>query len=210
MIWKGKELELKYFTEWLNTRTQYIKFKTRHSHSEINFLDFMIKHEDGHQYITLYPQETDRNTFLHYTSSHQRDLKDHLSFSQFLQIRCNCSKKDDYLYNARILLNKFRGRQYCLKLLMRLMKEHGTHREDIVLESKHKKAHGQIVCSLTFNANTNQLKKAIRRNCLLISNLDQYKEPLIFELKTNRNLRDNLVHSNTESKRVLLNGRNLL
>ena len=94
-----------------------IKFETKYSYMEINFLDTTVKITSSNELVTTpYKKETERNTFLHCKSYHPPSTKKNIPYSQALQISRICSN-DDYHKQLEELNDRFIQSGYREKLL---------------------------------------------------------------------------------------------
>lgn len=60
----------------------------------------------------LYKKETDRNTFLHYSSYHSPALKQSLLYSQLTRVKRICASQDTFETHAKNLCDGFKDRGY--------------------------------------------------------------------------------------------------
>jgi hypothetical protein len=79
--------EIEYFIAYSNSIHPTIKFTAEWSPSKVVFLDTIVKREGKSLYTDLYTKETDTPSYLHYTSSHPKHMKEKGSFGQFLRLR---------------------------------------------------------------------------------------------------------------------------
>lgn len=87
LIWTGSVSELESFYGYLNSINNTVKFTLTHSTEKLAFLDTMVVIRDGTLTTELYRKPTDKNTILHFKSSHSRNVVKALPYSQFLRAR---------------------------------------------------------------------------------------------------------------------------
>lgn len=108
LLWKG----LVEFLAWLNNRDNNIQFTHSHHANNVTFLDVLVKRGERGCITSIYRKDTERNTFLHYSSAHPIQLRNSLPFSQFVRYRRNCSEDRDFKHQSKILKYNFQNRGY--------------------------------------------------------------------------------------------------
>ena len=68
-VWTGTETELKEFAAFANTIHKNIKVELRYHKRQIDFLDTLVKIENGHIYTDLYIEPTDKQLYLNSSSN---------------------------------------------------------------------------------------------------------------------------------------------
>ena len=81
-IWHGTESELKELLEVINTVHPTIKFDHKFSRGRIEFLDTIVKLENGKLSTTLFTKPTDRRAYLHSKTYHPNSTKRSIAYSQ--------------------------------------------------------------------------------------------------------------------------------
>ena len=163
--------------EYIHQAQKALTFTSKWDKHSIDFLDFTIKHEDGRLITTLYRKSTDKNSLLVYHSFHPHALRDGLPFGQFLRIRRNCTKREDYFREAHFLRDRLAKRAYPKREIRRALKRAWYNPRDEILKKKEKVPNPRTVCVMTFNPNTNRVTNIIKRHWKLISHLGDLKEP---------------------------------
>lgn len=118
VIWTGSREELFSFLEVLKLNYFNLKFTMNYDQRTINFLDMQIFINDGSMGSSLFRKPSAGNTILHATSSHPRPLFTSIPYSQYLRLKRNCSRQEDYETEAKALQNRLLARGYsrsCLK-----------------------------------------------------------------------------------------------
>ncbi len=122
-IWRGPKQELLEFVEWLNHPDQHptIKFTCEASETSVHFLDVKVYKVPGNPKLqtTLFRKETDRNTYLHYRSSHPVNQKNSIPYSQLLRVRRICSEEEEFEKHARKMVLDFQLRGYPTTILQK-------------------------------------------------------------------------------------------
>ena len=96
LMYKGENAKLTQFLIDLNTKHDSIKFDYETSTKSIALLDNLAYiDENRHLQTTLYTKPTYTHNYLHSKSSHPRDLKDSLPYSQALRIKRICSQNNE-------------------------------------------------------------------------------------------------------------------
>ena len=92
IIWTEGEKKLKEFIEYLNNAHHTIKFTSKWSREEIEFLDVTVINESGVLETDLFVKPTDSHQYLHHASCHPNACKNGIPFAQALRLRRICSK----------------------------------------------------------------------------------------------------------------------
>ena len=104
IIWNGSEEELKHFISHMNAVHNSIKFTSKQSNSEIEFLDVLVRKDSkGYLSTDIYQKPTDTHSYLNYKSAHPPHCKKSIPFSQFIRLQRICSDKE----HLRTRLNEF-------------------------------------------------------------------------------------------------------
>lgn len=90
-----------------------IKFTYVFGGLTLEALDILIIIQGNGSVITrLYRKPTEGTQYTHWSSAHPVSLKRSIPYAQLLRLKRNCSLKSDFLFEARVLLDKFRDRGY--------------------------------------------------------------------------------------------------
>ena len=92
-IWTESEESLEKFLEDINKFHPNLKFTYEKSKEKINFLDVVIKINEGRIITDLYCKPTDGHQYLHSDSWHADDIKRSNIFIQTLRLKRICSEK---------------------------------------------------------------------------------------------------------------------
>jgi hypothetical protein len=77
------------------------------SETSVVFLDTIVKREDNKLFTDLYTKETDTHSYLHYTSSHPRHMKEKGPYGQFLRLKRNCAKDADFAKHSEEMASDY-------------------------------------------------------------------------------------------------------
>ncbi|KAM9320060.1 myb-binding protein 1A [Gastrophryne carolinensis] len=118
--------------------------KNKKKKKSIEFLDLQLQlQKDGTITTTLFRKKTDTNSILHYSSFHQKNLKEGIPIGQWLRIRRNCSREEDFIEESTKLRTRFRNRGYLGGVLEKATQRAlRTPREDL-LQYKRKRRHSE-------------------------------------------------------------------
>ena len=116
-IWCGSVEELKGFAKHANNKHYDIKVDLTMYTRQIDFLDTLVKMEDGKIYTDLYAKPIDKHLYLNSKSCHPPSTKKGLVFGLGLRLKRICKKPLDYDYQRRILIKKLRQRDYSGKTI---------------------------------------------------------------------------------------------
>lgn len=192
-VWSGSENQLSQFYEWLNTRHPDIKFTMTKSRSTLTFLDVEVFEENQRLTTTLHRKSTDRNTILHYQSSHPNNLKNNLPYGQLLRIRRNCARKEDFMAHALMFCDQLRDRGYPRKLLKHAVKRAWYTPRETLLTKRVKPPMEKLVCVSTFGPHTNKYKKIITSNWHLLSQLECPIGKPLFAMRKNKSIGQKII-----------------
>ena len=121
-VWTGTETELKEFTAFANTIHKNIKVELRYHKRQIEYLDTLVKIENGHICTDLYIKLTDKQLYLNSLSNHPPNTKKGLAYGLGLRIRKICEKDKDYNRHKRKVKVLLRKRGYSGKLIVSITK----------------------------------------------------------------------------------------
>ena len=112
--WNGTEFELIEFIGNLNKKHTSIKFEFTYWIPKST--KFKMEYY-GNKWNNIYRQPNDRHIFLHYDSSHPKNLKDNIQFSQALGIKRICSEISEAIWHFKSLKDASIKRNYKPELL---------------------------------------------------------------------------------------------
>jgi hypothetical protein len=213
-IWQYGLDKLKDFIADLNAVHPHINFTFEYSDVECNFLDVRVYKVGDHLETDVYTKPTDTHQFLHYQSCHSRHCKSSLPYSQALRLRRICS--EDYILRKRCdeLQNYFVDRGYKLSLVKEQIAKACNISRTEALKPK-----GQQVSTVpkfdrtrmvvTYSPAVSRIGKILYRNFNVIQSSEKLRtciKPPMVAYRKPKSLRDLLVHSKFQSKRVTNGG----
>ena len=86
-IWIASEKELDEFLNRLNSFHPNLRFAHERSRESLNFLDVIVKIQQGEFVTDLYYKSTDRHQYLHFDSCHASHTKTSIVYSQALRMK---------------------------------------------------------------------------------------------------------------------------
>ena len=116
-VWTGSKEELKEFAVFANIIHGNIKVELRYDPKQTEFLDTLVKIEDGHIYTDLYIKPADKQLYLNSSSCHHSNTKKGLAYGLGLRIKRICEKEEDYRKHRQDLKIQLRRRGYSGKLI---------------------------------------------------------------------------------------------
>ena len=207
LIWKGSESELKEFLAIINTVHPSIKFDYKHSREKIEFLDCIVKQNNGKLSTTLYTKPTDRRAYLHAQSYHPSSTKRSIAFSQATRLRRICTNKEDFLQNANTLKSDLVKRGYNELTVSKEIERAGALERNQLLTYKEKTGTNRIPLIVTFNKSLPDLNRIVNStwNHLMInpSTAAKFPEKPLVCYKRNQNLRDLIGQTKISKGRVV-------
>ena len=102
-IWEHGEESLISFVDYLNSIHPTLKFTTKYSRNQIEFLDVMVFKEGCSIRTDLFVKETDTHQYLHFTSCHTYHTKSGIPYGQALRLRRIISDDNDFEVRCRQL-----------------------------------------------------------------------------------------------------------
>jgi hypothetical protein len=202
MIWLHSEKELLNFIDWLNQQHSTIKFTSTHSMGQVNYLDLTVyKTSNGTLKTKTFHKPTDASTYLHYTSSHPKNQKNSIPYSQYLRLKRNSTEDEDFKRSTNQLTQAFLDRGYPQPILEdALSKTDQRDRNSLLTSNSHKKTKSdKVIFVTTYNPRGQNIKSILAKHARILS-----KHPHTSHLKEDKfmvayrrpkNLKDLLVHS---------------
>lgn len=99
IIWTEGERKLEEFIKYLNNAHNTIKFTSKCSVNEIEFLDVRVINKSGVLETDVFVKPTDSHQYLHYSSCHPGACKKSIPYAQAMRLRRICSKP--YFFEKR-------------------------------------------------------------------------------------------------------------
>ena len=169
-IFTGSSDELQEFKSYINSRMPTIKFTLEQSQESISFLDVVVKKTDQLE-TRVYRKETDRNSFLDFSSYHPPGLKKGLPYSQMVRIKRICSSENTFEEQATDLCSRFTAKGYKKEILSNALQRARDLDRNTLLTPKPSKSRlsNRIVCATTFSPVSNDIRQCIDKHWHILS-----------------------------------------
>ena len=197
------------FVDYMNSCHPTIKFTAEMSTTQVAFLDTLVKVDPrtNEIYTDLYTKDTDTQNYLSYTSCHPIHCKKGGPYGEFLRIRRNCHKIEDYDRHSLLRVQDYERRGYPTDLLTeaRLKARDQDRNALLTPKGKRDKNPGRVPLIVTYNPGNPNFQKIIDKHWHLLelcSNSAAFKEKAMVTYKRPKNLSDHLVRAKCSSKPV--------
>ncbi|MCG8624020.1 MAG: hypothetical protein MJE68_18770, partial [Proteobacteria bacterium] len=196
MVWNNTEESLEEFIMEINNYHPTIKFTKEISEFGLAFLDTFIFKEDGKLQTKVYHKPTDNKQYLLYTSCHPKQQKDSIPYSLLIRARRICSKREDFIQEAKNTVKTLRKRKYPEEILKKAVERVlNTTREELLMP-KEKEEDNRIRYIITYNPSNPRMKNIIYQHIHLLAKMR--KNPITMEkiqtvYRKSSNLRDLLI-----------------
>ena len=203
-VWDADLDSLLKFTEHANGIHKNIRIELRWSRSSIEFLDTLVKLENGHIYTDLYSKPTDKHLYLRENSCHPPHTKKSLAYGLGIRIRRICEKDEDYNKHRRELKQQLRKRGYSGKLIEQQLKRvDALDRDDLLKRKKVNEKAKRVPIVLTYSKLLPDIRNILRKHQSTLFRSDRlqkvFPEPPLLAFRRDRNLCDTLVHRKTNN-----------
>ena len=177
-IWDGDLQSLMDFKDYANKIHTNIKIQLRWSMDQIEFLDTLVKLENGHVYTDLYRKPTDKQLYLRNDSCHPSHTKKSLAYGLGLRLRRICEKDNDYYKHRADLKKQLRKRGYSGKLIeQQLQKVDKLEREKLLDDTTNKKDNShRVPLVLTFSKLLPDVGNILRKHQATLHHSERMRE----------------------------------
>ncbi|XP_041425108.1 uncharacterized protein LOC121395530 [Xenopus laevis] len=198
-LWYGTKEELDIFVNDLNSLPSPIRFTVHSDASSIQFLDVTVYKDEEHQQLhtKIYQKPTDRNSLLHYSSSHPRHLLNSLPRSQMMRVVRITSDVEERGLALENMACRFLERGYPSKLIKDIKEWAGTLDREEVLRGPPRKVEDRsndIYYMTTFDARTPLIKSSILQHWPIVKSDHDLtalnRKRVCFGHRRNRNLKE--------------------
>ncbi len=202
-VFSASITEIENFIEYMNSSHHSIKFTAEISQEEVTFLDTKVKidPETKEIYTELYTKDTDTQNYLSFDSCHPKHCKTGGPFGEFLRIRRNCHKLEDYDKHSEQRVRDYQRRGYPTELLEESrQKARALDRNDL-LKTKDKtksKKDDRVPLIITHNPANPNMRAIIDKHWHLLqlcSKKEAFQEKPLISFRRNKNLSDYLVRA---------------
>ncbi|CAJ0968772.1 unnamed protein product [Ranitomeya imitator] len=209
ILWKGSEEDCVDFFNNLNCNPYNIYLTYSFSASEITFLDLKIFPQGNGLATSLYRKPTATNSLLAFTSFHPWHTKVGVPTGQFLRVRRNCTRYDDFSIQARDLTDRFHQRGYPKRVISKAYQRARSQDQRSLLSSRRQCQEIQTRFITDFNSSWKQVSDILSKHWQILR-VDMQTAEITSErpLMTARrapNLRDLLTRSHFNRPTTRLN-----
>ena len=195
LIWTGGLIALNEFLERVNQLHNSIKFESKYSKEQIDFLDTTIYITPERTLATtLYRKPTDRNAYLHYNSYHPLQQKKNIPFGQYLRAKKICSSNEKAKESMLEIQMKFASRKYPKEVLNEQLARTETITRQDLLADKEKERGNRLPFIATFNKTLPNIKGTMDKHWHLLQTNPKiapaFKEKPLVAFRRNKNLKD--------------------
>ena len=201
-VFREPRNKIEEFVQYMNSSHDTIKFTAEISENEVTFLDTkVIKDPVTHKiYTELYTKDTDTQNYLAFDSCHPKHCKTGGPYGEFLRIRRNCFKLEDYDKHSEQRVKDYERRGYPTKLLEESRTKARNMDRATLLADKQKEENSKkrVPLVITHNPANPNLKQIIDKHWHLLqlcSKKDAFKEKPIIAYKRTKNMGDLLVRA---------------
>ena len=201
-VWTGTETELKEFAAFASIIHKNIKVELRYHKRKIEFLDTLVKIENGHIYTDLYIKPTDKQLYLNSLSNHPSNTKKGLAYGLGLRIRKICEKDENYNRHRRNLKVLLRKRGYSGKLIeTQLQKVDRLEGSELLNQKRREKNNKRVPLVMTYTNLLPNVHSIVRKHVKVLYRSDRlkgiFRDPPIVAFKRDMNLSDTLINGKT-------------
>ena len=95
-LWNGSLEELRVFTSYLSSICPSIKFNVQYSCYQLEFLDVLVKKENGFLETTVYSKKTDGHMYLLPSFFHFHTVSENIPYGVVLRLKRICSNETEF------------------------------------------------------------------------------------------------------------------
>ncbi|CAJ0938318.1 unnamed protein product, partial [Ranitomeya imitator] len=191
-VWGGDLRTLQAFFQVLRTSWPGLDFTMTYDTHQISFLDtLVIKDDNGNLSTDLYSKPTDRNSLLHYSSFHPKNMIKSIPKSQLNRVSKIVSDPATKDLRTTEMRSKFRERGYPPRILD-TAQANSTTRDRISATSRIPFVH-------QYHPAAYKLHRTIRQHWHILQEayptIQEFQHPFLPCFKRPRNIKDNLVRT---------------
>lgn len=203
-IWGGDLKSLLRFVDHANNIHENIKIELRWSRQSIEFLDTLVKIDNGRVYTDLYTKPTDKHLYLRADSCHPPHTKKALAYGLGLRLRRICDKDEDYHRHRRDLKLQLRKRGYSSKHIEKqLNRIDRLDKNDLLQRTDTKRKEDRIPLVLTYSKLLPDVNNILKKHQSTLHKSERMSKvfPIqpIIAFRRDSNLCDTLVHKKTNN-----------
>ena len=178
-LFYGSEEQFNQLSTWLNSLMPgVVKFTANFSFKEVEFLDLVIKIEDGKLKTNLFIKPSNLQLYLNYFSNHPEPCKTGLVYGQALRVLERCSDSEDAKLHLDNLKEKLCERNYPENMVVdQIEKASKRSRESLITQKRKKKTKdNKARLIFTHNEQNPPLHQWIRESRKLLTKNEKAKE----------------------------------
>ncbi len=190
------------FIEYMNSAHHSIKFTAEKSKEQMPFLDTLVKvdKQTNTIYTELYTKDTDTHNYLSFDSCHPKHCKTGGPYGEFLRIRRNCTKLEDYDKHSLLRMQDYQRRGYPENILTEARNKARNLDRKTLFQKKDKtnKNSGRIPCILTWNPANPDMKSILDKHWHLLElcdNKEAFAQKPLISYRRPKNLADYLIRA---------------
>lgn len=202
LIWHHSESQLLSFIADLNNAHPAISFSHSYSPVNISFLDVMVTLRNGKLITNLYRKPTDRQQYLHFSSSHVKHNKTSIPYSQAVRFKRICSDSSEFSRHCEQLRSALEKQSYPASIITDAIKRaEELDRSDLLSTNKRPKDCSRTNLILTHAASAPNVNHILKKHFNILIQSERLKgifteQPRVV-YRRSRNLRDLLTSSKT-------------
>ena len=183
IIWTHGELAFREFFDRFNSFHPHIKFTNEVSLTGVNFLDVMVKREQGNDKLmtSVYVKPTDSQNYLKYDSFHPKHIKSSVVYSQMLRYRRIISSDAEFVEESKNLAAQFMRAGYPADLVEKGRKRAQRKKRDDLLYGDGIKSNvggqeAKNVFVTTYHPAGKSLLQSVRKEIPILGEVDKLSE----------------------------------
>ncbi len=197
------EQQVHEFIDYMNSCHHSIKFTAEISTEQVTFLDTIVKIDPitNEIYTDLHTKDTDTQNYLSYDSCHPIHCKKGGPYGEFLRIRRNCQRLEDYDKHSLQRVKDYERRGYPTKDLVEAReKARNQDREQLLIPKRKqkKKESDRIPLLVTYNPGNPNFQAILDRHWHLLqlcNNKEAFSEKAMVAYRRPKNFSDQLVRA---------------
>ena len=202
-IWTHGTQELLKFLEHANKIHENINVELRYSEVSIEFLDTLIKIQDGIISTDLYTKPTDKHQYVQFKSNHPSTMKKSIPYGLGIRIKRICSNAENYTKQRFILKKQLIERGYSGRCIEnQLQRVDNLDREELLQRKAAVKPNSdRVPLVVTYSKQLPNIHKIVKKHQDILHKSNRMKEIFktqpIIAYRRDKNIGDILIHGKT-------------
>jgi hypothetical protein len=199
-IWIGSTEELEQFRQKANAIHKNIQVELRWSRTQIEFLDLMVRKEDGRLRTDLYVKPTDKHVYVASDSCHPTHVKRAIPYGLGVRLKRICDDEQSYKTRRNELKTQLKSRGYKSGFIeSQLKRVDRLDRTQLINRSKTVKTNtDRVPLVVTYSKVLPDIHNIVRKNMRILYQSERmckiFEKPPLIAYRRDRNLADILVH----------------